>query len=162
MRQRPQVYVFIGQQAASRPSSPGHEAGAGRHLAAEVQFGIAATVETNSGLHEPVQQVEANQLPFIHAAADNELVPLRGVAGILDLVLVLIGPESMDVPIGGSRAEHRPRRRGALFFGVVEMLDADPPEKRVTMVRDVASRVDVNRAGPAQLVGKNPVCPRDR
>jgi hypothetical protein len=47
-------------------------------------------------------------------------------------------------------------------FRVVEMLDPDPPEKRVQMVRHVAGHVDVSRAGPAQLVGQDPVILRDR
>jgi hypothetical protein len=42
------------------------------------------------------------------------------------------------------------------------MLDADPPEKRVEMVRHVAGRVDVGRAGPAELVDTDPVILRDR
>ena len=32
------------------------------------------------------------------------------------------------------------------------MLDANPPEKRVQVIRHVAGRVDISRAGPAQLV----------
>ena len=42
------------------------------------------------------------------APADHELVPLRGVADVLELVLVLVGPEAVDVVVGGGRAEHRP------------------------------------------------------
>ena len=63
---------------------------------------------------------------------------------------------------GRIRVEHRPRRRGALFFRVVVMLDPDPPEERVKMVRHVAGRVDVSRAGPAELVDQDPVILRDR
>ena len=42
------------------------------------------------------------------------------------------------------------------------MLDADPPEQRVELVRYVTGRVDVGRAGPAELVGQDPVLPVDR
>jgi hypothetical protein len=41
------------------------------------------------------------------------------------------------------------------------MLDTDPAENRVEMVGDIAGRVDVSRAGPAQFVDKNPVPLRD-
>ncbi len=79
----------------------GHQAGAGRHLAIEVQFGITAAVEADGGPHHPVHQVEADQLALVHAAADHELIPLGDVADVLDLVLVLIGPEGVQVVVGG-------------------------------------------------------------
>jgi hypothetical protein len=154
--------VFVGEHAARRPGPRGNEARAGRHLGTAVQFGITAPVEPNGGPHHPVHQVEADQLALLHAAADHELVPLRGVADIFDCVLVLIGPEAMDVVVPGRRAEHGPCRRGALLLCVVVMLDPDPSEKRVEVVRHVAGRVDVSRAGPAEPVDQDPVVLRDR
>jgi hypothetical protein len=41
------------------------------------------------------------------------------------------------------------------------MLHLDPAENRVEMVGDIAGRVDVSRAGAAQLVDNNPVPLRD-
>ena len=41
------------------------------------------------------------------------------------------------------------------------MLHLDPAENRVEMVGDIAGRVDVSRAGAAQLVDSNPVLLRD-
>ena len=140
----------------------GYQAGAGRHLTVEVQFGIAAAVETDSGPHYPVHQVKADQLGVGHAAADHELVPLGDVADVLDLVLVLIGPEGVEVVVRRRGAEHGPGRGGALLLRVVEVLDPDPPEQRVEKVRHVTGRVDVGRTGPAQLVGQDPVLLRDR
>ena len=51
--QRPQIGAFVGQHAGSRAGLLGYQAGAGRHLTVEVQFGIAAAVETDSGPHYP-------------------------------------------------------------------------------------------------------------
>ncbi len=42
------------------------------------------------------------------------------------------------------------------------MLDTDPPEYGVEMVRDIAGRIDVSGAGPAQFVDKNAVGLLDR
>src|SRR6266568_2925221 len=84
------------------------------------------------------------------------------MAGILELVLVLVRPEAMDVVIRSSRAQHRSRRGGTLFLSVVVVLDSDPAEDRVKMVRDIAGRVDVGGAGPAQFVDQNTVILRNR
>ncbi len=140
----------------------GDQAGAGGHLAVEVQFGITAAVEADGGPHHPVDQVEADQLAVGHAAPDHELVPRGDVAGVLDLVLVLIGPERVEVVVRRRGAEHGPGHGGALLLRVVVVLDPDPPEQRVEVVGDIAGRVHVGRAGPAQLVGQDPVLLRDR
>src|ERR1019366_3117031 len=68
----------------------------------------------------------------------------------------------MDVVIGSIRAQHRSRRGGTLFLSVVVVLDTDPAEYRVQMVRDIAGRVDVGGAGPARFVDQNTVILRDR
>jgi len=93
--------VVVGEHGGSRPGSRGYQAGAGRHLAVEVEFGITAAVEADGGLHYPVYQVEADELAVGYTAADHELVPLGDVADVLDFVLVLVGPESVEVVIGG-------------------------------------------------------------
>ena len=49
-----------------------------------------------------------------------------------------------------------------MFFRVVVVLDPDPPEQRVEMVRHVTGHVDIGRAGPAELVGQDPVLLRHR
>src|SRR4029077_19858440 len=116
----------------------------------------------DGGPHHPVYQVEADQLGLFRAAANHELVPLVDVTDVLDLVLVLIRPEGVEVVVGGRRAEHGPGRGGALLLRVVVVLDPDPPEQRVEMVLHVTGRVDIGRAGPAELVGQDPVVPRDR
>jgi Lyase len=156
-RQRPQVGVLVGQHAATGLGAPGHELRAGRHLGVGFPFGIPATVEADGRPHDPCEPVETYKLSFVQVPADGEVVPLRGVADVLERVLVLVGPEVVDVGEGGSRAQHRPRRRGSVMFGAVVVLDPDPAENRVEMVGDVASRVDVSRAGAAQLIDKDAV-----
>ena len=49
----------------------------------------------------------------------------------------------------------------ALLLRVVVVLDPDPAEQRVEMVRHVTGRVDIGRAGPAELVDQDPVVLRD-
>ena len=64
-------------------------------------FRITAAVQAHGGGHDSVPQVEADQLSFLQAPADGEVVPAGGVAGVLELVLVLVGPEAVDVVVGG-------------------------------------------------------------
>src|SRR5262245_49042725 len=162
LRQRPEVGALVGEHATIGARAAGHEARAGRHLGVAIPFRITSAVEADGGPHHPREQVEANKLPFLQAPADGEVIPARGVTDVLERVLVLVGPEVMDVAEGGRRAQHRPRRRGPVVVGAVVVLDTDTAENRVEVVGDIAGRVDVRRAGPAQLVDKNPVVLRDR
>ena len=75
LRQRPQIGLVVGEHRGSLRGPGRYQARGGRHLAVEVQFGIAAAVEADGGPHFPVDQVEADQLALFHAAADDELVP---------------------------------------------------------------------------------------
>ncbi len=93
--------MLIGEHAWSRPGSHGDQARTGRHLAVVVQLGIAAPVQPDGGPHHPVHQLETDQLTLIRAAADDELVPPSDMADVLDFMLVLIGPEAIEVVIRG-------------------------------------------------------------
>jgi hypothetical protein len=99
-RQRPQVGALVGQHGGLRPGPGGDQAGAGRHLTAGVQLRVTTAVEADRGQHHPGRQVEADEPALPGTAADYELIPLSGVADVLDLVLVLIGPERVEVVIG--------------------------------------------------------------
>jgi hypothetical protein len=154
--------MLVGEQAAIGTSAMGYQARAGGHLRVRLIFGIASAVEADGRPYLPAEQVEADELAFLQAAADGEVVPAGGVADVLERVLVLVGPEVMDIVKMGSRAQHRPRRGGAVMFRAELMFDADPAEKRVQMVGDVACRVDVSRAGATQLVDQNAVLLRYR
>ena len=154
--------MLVGQHVAIGLGLPGHELRAGRHLGVGFVFGITAAVEADGSPHNSREQVKTNKLSFLQAPPDGEGVPPGGVADVLERVLVLVGPEVMDVVKGNSRAQHRPCRRGSVMFGAVVMLDPDPAENRVEMVGDIAGRVHVSRAGPAQFVDQNPVLLRHR
>ncbi|HZC99974.1 MAG TPA: hypothetical protein VFA46_07205 [Actinomycetes bacterium] len=65
-------------------------------------FRITSAVEADGSLHNPREQVEANKLSFLQAPADGEVVPVRGVADVLERVLVLVGPEVMNVVVGAA------------------------------------------------------------
>src|SRR5215469_12656129 len=96
-RQRLQVRALVGQRAAIGLGLPGHELRTGRHLGVGLIFGITATVETDGGAHDPGEQVETDGLSFRQVPPDGEVVPLDRVADVLERVLVLVGPEVVDV-----------------------------------------------------------------
>src|ERR1039457_3809737 len=68
----------------------------------------------------------------------------------------------MDVVIGSIRAQHHSRTCGTLLLSVVVVLDTDPAEYRMKMVRDITGGIDVGGTGPAQFVDQNTVILRDR
>src|SRR5215472_5673809 len=96
-RQRPQVRVLVGQRAVIGLGVPGHELRAGCHLRVGFVFGITAAVEADGGAHNPGVEVEANEFSVVQVSPDGEVVPLGRVADILERVLVLVGPEVVDV-----------------------------------------------------------------
>ena len=63
----------------------------------------------------------------------------------------------MDVVKRVHRAQHGPRRRGAVFVGTVVVLDTNPTENRMQMIGNVARGIDVGRAGPATFVDQDSV-----
>src|ERR1700730_5839942 len=160
--ERPQVHLLVGEQATSRSGPRGYEAYARRHLGVAVQFRVASAVESNGRLHESLDEVETNKVAFLRTPADNELVPLSDVPDILDLVLVLIGPEGMDVVVCSGRAEHRFRSRGPLFLSVVVMLDTNSGALAGEVVRNIPSCIDVSCAGSTQFIDKKAIGLRNR
>src|SRR6202042_539286 len=103
-----------------------------------------------------------DQRSLVQAPADGELVPGRGVADVLQLVLILIGPERVHVVVGIARPEYRPGRRAAVFLGIVVVLNPHPAKQRVEVIRDITGRVDIGRGRPALLVGEQSVVLRGR
>src|SRR5215470_11196704 len=102
--ERPQIGLLVAKRAAIGLGPPGHELRAGCHLGIGFPFGITATVEANGSANNPCEQVEANEFSVLQASADGEVVPPGRVADVLERVLVLVGPEIMDVVKRGSRA----------------------------------------------------------
>lgn len=88
--------------------------------------------------------------------AEDDLVPLRRVAAVLDADVVLVGEEIGDLVIDHVPPEHRPRGDRALVEGVGPVLDADPAAvEGVPGAGHVASREDARRARLQVLVDRN-------
>ena len=82
---------------------------------------------------------------------------MRGVADVLELVLVLVGPEAVDVVVWRVEPSIDSRRGAPLLLGVVVVLDAHAAEDRVELVRDVPGGEHVGRARAAALVDEHAV-----
>src|SRR4029453_3050327 len=95
--QRSEVSALVGEHAAARARAVGHHARAGRHFGVGLPLRIAPAVEADGGPHDPGDQVETDELAVPESPADYEVVPARSVADVLEDVLVLVGPEVVDV-----------------------------------------------------------------
>ena len=81
---------------------------ASRHLRVGVQLGVASTVDADGRPQQTLLQVEADQLPLLEASPDHEVYPIPWRDRRIELVVVLVGPEGVDVVVGVGRAEQRP------------------------------------------------------
>ena len=103
-----------------------------------------------------VFQVEGRELFLCGVASDGDVVPFGGVAQVLDVEVVLVGPEVEDGGVGLGIAEHRLCRSSALVKGIVPMLDSEPmSEAGVEPVGYVPGCEDVGVGGTAVLVDEN-------
>src|SRR5260370_7814062 len=89
------------------------------------------------------------------------MIPGSGVTHILDLVVVLVRPETVDIVVGSLVAEHRPSRRTTLRFSVVVVLYTQPAEHWVEVIGNVACGVDVRGACSAGFINQDPVVQGD-
>src|SRR2546423_709743 len=151
-----EVIVLVLQRPGGHADAPFDQARGASHLAVRVDLRVATAIEPDRGSHHTVDQVKADQLAILQRAADDELVPFLDMAGVLELVLVLVGPEGVQVVVL-SALEHRPGRCRTLLLGVVVMLDPDPAEQRVHVVRHVASGEDVGHVRSALRVDEDTV-----
>ena len=71
---------------------------------------VAARVDGDGGIDEPVGEIERDEAALLQAPADDELVAFPVVAGVLDVRVVLVGPEPVHLGVRLARAEHRARR----------------------------------------------------
>src|SRR6185312_2672588 len=124
-RKRPQVDALVGELCGFWPGLRANEAGTRRHLRVFVQLGVPTAVETDRRQQHPRLQIEAEQLPVLEAPANHEPIPVGGVADVLELVLVLVGPEGVDVVVRSGRAEHRPSSGAPPLLAVVVVLDTN-------------------------------------
>ena len=67
----------------------------------------------------------------------------------------------MDVGIGSWVAEHRPGCGPSLLFRVVVVLDAQPAEHGMEVIRHVAGGVDIRHIRPAGFIDQDPVVQGD-
>ena len=94
----------------------------------------------------------------MRVAPVDDVVPLDGVAQVLDVQVVLIGPEVEKWGVGLLAAQHAAGGCGSLIEGVVPVLDPQPlPQARVPPVGDVPRGKDVGQAGPAVFVYEDAV-----
>src|SRR5688572_1411081 len=54
---------------------------------------VPAPIDSNGRMYPPVLPVERYEVPLFHTAPYDEIVPLGVVPGVLEIMLVLIGPE---------------------------------------------------------------------
>src|SRR4029077_1517885 len=126
-----------------------------------VQLGIPAAVQSHGRPQHAALQEEAEEPALLWAATEDDLVPARGVSHVLEGVLVLVGPEGVQVVVGTLVAEHRSPDVAAHLLGVVVVLDADAAEQGMKVVGAVTGRLDACDAGAAAGVDEDAVVERD-
>src|SRR5207244_3986395 len=95
------VRVVFGQTRGIDPHAIPDEGGGGPQLALVLGvLGITAPVETDHGAYDSVLEVEAEEFPAGRLAAEHQAVPFRREPDVLDGVLVLIGPERVEIVVG--------------------------------------------------------------
>src|SRR6266478_223675 len=122
--QRAQVDAFISQSCGFNLDARFDQ----RHRALHV----FATIERNSGGD-----------PLFQDATYHQFVPPRMKARILDIAIVLIGPEPVYITVGLALAEHAASRRTPLVDGILPVLDANEASKDgVIVIRHIPSGID--------------------
>ncbi len=74
---------------------------------------------SESRLQNTLRQVEGQELSAVVVAAKNNAFPFPGEAYIFQVVLVLVGPEAVDIIICLSGTEDGTSHRTTLLFSVV-------------------------------------------
>src|SRR5690606_91757 len=149
-----EVGVVVRQQV------PGH--GDARRQQGLHGHDVAAAVQAEGPGDRAVGDVEGDEVPFLDGAAHDDVVPARGIARVLDAVVVLVGPEPVRVVVPRAHAEHVECRGGSVPGRVVEVLDAHAAVvQRVIVVGDVAGGVDALGGAAAELIHADAVADRD-
>src|SRR5829696_836054 len=119
---------------------------------------VSPPIDRHGSEDPPFLSIERHEVSLVHAAPHDELVPLRVEPGVLEVVLVLIGPEPGDLIIGLISVQHVPGRGRTLLERVLPVLHAYPPlEHRMVVVGYVTRRVDAFHARPEILVDHDTV-----
>src|SRR5215212_1479614 len=61
---------------------------------------VPAPIDRHGRKYPPVLPVERYEVPLFHTAPNDELVPLGVEPGVLEIMLVLIGPEPRNLTVG--------------------------------------------------------------
>src|SRR5688572_6542148 len=84
------------------------------------------------------------------------------VAGVLDVCVVLIGPEPGDLVVWHALSQHVRRGSGALPHRVLPVLNANmPAEHRMIVIRHIACGIDSGDVGGAVLIHNDAVVDMD-
>src|SRR6266851_1301657 len=98
-------------------------------------------------------QAERGEAALLERAADDQLFGVIDEAGALDAVLVLIGPEPVDIAERLALAEHVAGRGTSVPDGAVVMLDAHAsPVPRQVLGGDVSDGIDTGRCRGEVLI----------
>src|SRR5205807_4246733 len=159
--ERSDVHLLVSQHSTIHLKALTHKKPGRCQLTALVELWVAAAVEAHHR-HDPAAvEIESEEGALLQAASDDDAVPASRMTHVLDRMLVLVGPERVDVGENLAGAEHAARRCPTLAFGIVVVLDAQATEDRVHLVRDITSGVDISHACPAVLVHEHAVAGGD-
>src|ERR687890_1170368 len=104
---------------------------------------IPAPIDRHGRKSPPVLPVEPYEVPLFQTAPYDELVPLGVEAGVLQAILVLIGPEPGNLVVRLVLTQHVPGRRRSLLQRVLPVLDADVTlEHGMVVIGYITRRVD--------------------
>src|SRR6185436_1159059 len=120
--------------------------------------GDVPDVHVHAGEDVTIPEPEGDELAPLDVAAEDDLVPLGRVAGVLHADLVLVGEEVGQSVVGGGLAEHGERGGSGLVQGVRPVLDSQTLLiERMPSVRYVARGENAARTRLKSFVRNYPV-----
>src|SRR6195952_285649 len=113
-------------------------------------------IDRSNREHAALAPVFQQTVPARNIAFDGNLVPLLGVADIVDRHIVVLAPEKRCRVEGLALSQHVARGGLALAFGHHPMLDPDAlPGMWIGPTRDIARGIDSRDAGFEERVHSN-------
>src|SRR5829696_1557561 len=100
-----------------------------------------------------IVKIERHEISLPQAATHDKLVPFGVEPSVLQVAVVLIGPEPRNLAVRLVLAQHVPGRSWTLLQCVLPVLDADvTPEHGMVVVGHITSRVDPLHARSEVLI----------
>jgi hypothetical protein len=119
---------------------------------------VPAAIHADGRGHNSVFDVEGDEVAVPEASSDHQLVPVSVETGVLEVVIVLIGPEPMDLVVNRGSPHHVARRGRTLVERVVPVLYPHHlSEDGMVMIRDVSGGEDAVDIRAAVFVDHDPV-----